>query len=222
MPSNIEKKNGQKKIIIVIVVILVLGIGGYFIFMNWQNQSQTIQTISTNVNSNGSAANSTPEPVKVPTLNKGKADNISIPDRNIETPVIYVTETDEEVFQDALANGVVQYPGSALPGELGNAYIFGHSSDFFWKPGGYKEVFKPLVDIPVDTVVKITDHEGELFIYKVIETKIVGPKDASVLDQYDYERKILTLQTSWPVGTALKRFIAICELDEVATYGEIE
>ena len=66
---------------------------------------------------------------------------------------------------------------------------------------------------------RITNPDGGLFIYHVIETKIVGPKDVSVMDQQNYERKLLTLQTSWPVGTALKRYIAVCEIDEQATYG---
>jgi len=154
-----------------------------------------------------------------PTLERDEPDHISIPDRGIETPVVYVDTVDEKIFQEGLANGVVHYPNTPLPGEFGNPYIFGHSSDYAWKKGDYKKIFKPLVDIPLGTTIRITDHDGQLFVYKVIETKIVGPKDVSVLDQYSYERKMLTLQTSWPVGTALKRYIAIAELDQTATYG---
>ena len=114
---------------------------------------------------------------------------------------------------------MVHFPGTAKPGELGNPYIFGHSSDYFWKPGDYKEVFKPLIDIPLETEIRITNSDGELFIYRVIETKIVSPEEVSVLDQYNYERYLLTLQTSWPLGTALKRYIVIAEMDELATFG---
>jgi sortase A len=159
--------------------------------------------------------------VKRLTLESGEPDHISIPDRGIETPIIYITQdkNNEEGHQEALAKGVVHFPGTAVPGEYGNPYIFGHSSDYFWKPGDYKQIFKPLIDIPLDTEIRITNHDGELFIYRIIETKIVGPKEVSVLDQYNYERKMLTLQTSWPLNTALKRYLAIAELDEEATYG---
>jgi len=211
-----KKKNRQKNIIILLIIVVIVIAGGALVFINWQNRSQTLQTTN---RSQTHLPTSGEREIKRPTLETGEPNHISIPDRNIETPVIYVDETNEEVFQDALAQGVVHYPGSALPGEPGNPYIFGHSSDFFWKPGDYKEVFKLLVDIPLDTIIKITNKEGELFVYKVIETKIVGPKDVSVLNQYDYKHKMLTLQTSWPVGTALKRYIVIAELDEEATYG---
>jgi sortase (surface protein transpeptidase) len=31
-----------------------------------------------------------------------------------------------------LQNGVIRYPGSAKPGDEGNSFIFGHSSNFPW------------------------------------------------------------------------------------------
>lgn len=186
----------------------------------WSNQTQIIETTnSANLNVNQLPTNDDPLPPKRTPLGTGEPNFLSIPDRGIEAPVVFITEADEKVFQEALTRGVVHYPDTALPGEPGNPYIFGHSSDYPWKAGNYKQVFKPLIDIPVGTQVKITNDQGELFIFKVIETKIVGPKDVSVLDQYNYERTMLTLQTSYPLNTALKRYIAVCELDELATYG---
>lgn len=205
-----------------IILVIAAAAVGYLIFVNWQQSSHTIDSansiIEENVNGthHTNATNQKPEPVPLETA---QADFLWIPDRSIETPIQYVDEATEKVFQEALTKGVVHYPGTALPGEYGNPYIFGHSSDYAWKAGNYKQVLKPLVDIPVGTEVRITNPDGELFIYHVIETKIVGPKDVSVMDQFNYERKLLTLQTSWPVGTALKRYIAVCELDEQATYG---
>jgi len=40
----------------------------------------------------------------------------------------------------------------------------------------------------------------------------VSPKDLSVLDQQNFQKKFLSLQTSYPIGTALKRFVAVAEL----------
>jgi sortase A len=92
-------------------------------------------------------------------------------------------------------------------------YIFGHSSDFAWTPGSYKTVFAKLPEIQLGTEIRISDDAGKIYTYKVIETKVVGPKDTSVLTQ-DPAKKLLTLQTSYPVGTALKRFLAVSELVE--------
>lgn len=217
MQLGIRRKKSNKYILIAGLAIVVLMIIGFFVINNWQNSPTFVEINSANAN-NTANTNNQPAIIRTP-LQKGEPDHLSIPDRQIEAPIIYVDEANEKVFQEALAKGVVHYPGTPQPGELGNPYIFGHSSDYAWKPGDYKKVLKPLVDIPIDTKVLVTNHQGELFIYKVKETKIVGPKDVSVLDQYNYEKTMLTLQTSWPVGTALKRFIAVCQLDETATYG---
>jgi len=215
-----KKKKLQKKNWIITVTLLIVAVTvGVFAFISWQNKPTIIQTA--NLNEGQLPTSGEREIVKRPTLENGEPDHISIPDRGIETPIIYITQNknNDEGHQEALAKGVVHFPGTAVPGEYGNPYIFGHSSDYFWKPGDYKQIFKPLIDIPLDTEIRITNHDGELFIYRIIETKIVGPKEVSVLDQYNYERKMLTLQTSWPLNTALKRYLAIAELDEEATYG---
>jgi LPXTG-site transpeptidase (sortase) family protein len=215
-----KKKKLQKKNWIITVTLLIVAVTvGTFAFISWQNKPTIIQTA--NLNKAQLPTSGEREVVKRLTLESGEPDHISIPDRGIETPIIYITQdkNNEEGHQEALAKGVVHFPGTAVPGEYGNPYIFGHSSDYFWKPGDYKQIFKPLIDIPLDTEIRITNHDGELFIYRIIETKIVGPKEVSVLDQYNYERKMLTLQTSWPLNTALKRYLAIAELDEEATYG---
>ena len=139
---------------------------------------------------------------------------LTIRDLGIVAPVIYINEKTETAYQAALQQGVVHYPGTAQPGEFGNAYIFGHSSDYAWAPGNYKTVFAKLPQIKAGTEIRVTDASGAMFRYKVIETKVVWPRDLSVLDQYNYERKMLTLQTSYPLGTALQRFIVVAELQE--------
>ncbi|HCM67668.1 MAG: hypothetical protein A2898_00560 [Candidatus Kerfeldbacteria bacterium RIFCSPLOWO2_01_FULL_48_11] len=211
------KKTKQVRLI-TLGILFLLAIGGTVIFVLWRGSTEVLQVSNVNLSLNVNGQLPTP---RIP-LGTGEPNHISIQDREIEAPVIYVDEVSEPVFQEALSRGVVHYPETPNPGEPGNPYIFGHSSDYFWKPGDYKKVFAPLVDIPLETEVRITNDKGELFIYKVIETKVVGPKDTSVLDQYNNERTMLTLQTSYPIGTALKRYIAVTELDEEATYGPAE
>jgi sortase (surface protein transpeptidase) len=63
----------------------------------------------------------------------------------VNAPVIYDQKTvDEGAFQLALRDGVVHYPGTALPGQPGNVAIFGHSSGQVWAPGNYKFFFTHL------------------------------------------------------------------------------
>lgn len=139
---------------------------------------------------------------------------LRIPSLGIEAPVRSVTEKGEAAYQAALKTGVVRYPGTPEPGRPGNVYIFGHSSDYAWANSPYRAVFALLPNIKIGADFLISDADGVLYTYRVTETRIINPDDFSVLDQYNYKRSMLTLQTSWPLGTALKRFIAIAELVE--------
>ena len=131
---------------------------------------------------------------------------------SIAAPIIYVEQNSEAAFQEGLQKGVVHYPGTPQVGQSGNVYIFGHSSDFIYSSGKFKTVFTLLPKIQIGDLITVSDKGGTPYIYKVIATKIVSPKDLSVLDQQNFQKKFLSLQTSYPIGTALKRFVAVAEL----------
>ena len=158
---------------------------------------------------------SPPPPVsQQPSGPVGEPNLLEIPSLKISAPVIYVNEQSEEVYQAALADGVVHFPGTAEPGQPGNVYIFGHSSDYLFSKGKYKTVFALLPRIENGAEIRISDSQGRQFTYKVFDQKVVSPKDFSVLDQGDGSKKLLTLQTSYPVGTALRRYVVVAELAE--------
>jgi len=123
-----------------------------------------------------------------------------------------VEEKSEKTYQAALQNGVVHYPGTAKPGEAGNVYIFGHSSDYLWSRGNYKTVFALLPRVEIGALVNLSNEEGEIFTYTITDKFVASPKDTQLLSQDTGGKKILTLQTSYPIGTALKRYIVIAEL----------
>lgn len=143
----------------------------------------------------------------------GESNHLSIESLGISAPVIYLDEVTENAFQIALRSGVVHYPGSPKPGEAGNVYLFGHSSDFPTSKGDYKTVFALLPKIKTGAIIELSDDTGKIFRYAVAETKVVSPNDIHVLDQ-DESKHQLSIQTSYPVGTALKRFIVISYLIE--------
>lgn len=142
------------------------------------------------------------------------ANVLSIPSLGITAPIVYADTDSETAFQEALINGVVHYPGTALPGQAGNVYIFGHSSDYIFSKGRYKTVFALLPYIKKGAEIYLSDGQGRQFTYAVSETVIAGSDDIKYLDQYGSRKKLLTVQTSYPVGTALRRFLAIAELKD--------
>jgi len=129
----------------------------------------------------------------------------------IKAPVIYPTERSEAAYQEALIDGVAHYPETASPGEKGNCYIFGHSSDYLFSKGDYKNIFAVLPKIEIGAEIVISGPDGSEFIYTVTESRRVAANDLSVLDQQNYQRKLLTLQTSYPLGTALARWVVVAE-----------
>jgi sortase A len=101
--------------------------------------------------------------------------------------------TDERTLRRAVGH----IPGTALPGQLGNAAIAGHRDTYF----------RPLRNIRHDDEIKVTSLEGS-YRYLVDTTRVVEPADIQVLD--DSNDTILTLVTCYPfyfVGPAPKRFI---------------
>ncbi|HEX5429893.1 MAG TPA: sortase [Patescibacteria group bacterium] len=139
---------------------------------------------------------------------------IIIPSLGITAPLQYASGTSEQEFQDLLAQGVVHYPGTSLPGEAGNAYFFGHSSDYAWSKGKFKTVFALLPRIGIGDSIVISNSQGQKFTYVVQRKMPVSTNAVQYLSQGDKSQTQLTLQTSYPVGTALERYIVIASLKQ--------
>jgi LPXTG-site transpeptidase (sortase) family protein len=143
----------------------------------------------------------------------GTPDRLRIPSLGIDAPVVEAATRTQAAYKIALRSGVTHFPGTAEPGGVGNAYFFGHSSDFPWAPGDYKTVFATLPDIELGAKIYITDHDGNAYAYSATATRVVVPSDLSVLADPGNGKRTLTLQTSYPVGTALRRFIVTAEFE---------
>lgn len=122
----------------------------------------------------------------------------------IDAPIINVETRDNSAVMEGLRDGIVRYAGTADPGKYGNSFLIGHSSDHFWKPGNYKQVFKEINTLEKDDIVKIVQGKNTTY-FKVVEKRIIEPNDFSVLSQSD--KKQITLMTCWPPGTIKKRYI---------------
>lgn len=137
----------------------------------------------------------------------GTPDRIRIPSLEVDAPLVEAATRTQAAYKTALQEGVVHFPGTAEAGDAGNAYFFGHSSDLPWAKGDYKTVFALLPEIEMGAKIYVTDHDGNAFAYVADGTRVVVPSDLSVLADPGNGKRMLTLQTSYPVGTALRRFI---------------
>lgn len=93
-------------------------------------------------------------------------------------------------------------PGTAEPGEPGNAVISAHRDTFF----------RHIYDLKQGDTVEV-QRNGRTYRYAVTSKKIVSPDDVSVLNQT--EKPTLTLITCYPIyyiGPAPKRLIVRAQL----------
>lgn len=115
--------------------------------------------------------------------------------------------TNEKNYQAVLKTGVAHAKGTALPGESGTIYIFGHSTDYPWNIGRYDAYFYPLRYLEEGGEIVIV-YQGENYLYKVTEKKVADANELDYLISTENEEK-LVLQTCWPPGTNWKRLIVI-------------
>lgn len=131
--------------------------------------------------------------------------SISIPKLKIEDAI---TRTDNLDFKKNLSH----FPGTALPGELGNSFITGHSVlPQFSDPKNYNAIFTKLSDLEIGDKINI-EVEGQKYQYIVQYSKVVDPHDLSVLNPISENGKNLTLMTCVPPGTNIKRLVVITSL----------
>ncbi len=142
-------------------------------------------------------------------------DRIVIPSLKVNAPVIEPSlglealkaqdfTTLEDQIHETLLQGVVHYPGTAEPGQKGNAFLTGHSSNVFWELSDYNTVFALLPKIKVGDDIYVTNNLTE-YHYRVVDKKEVQPTDVSALQQGDDYK--LTLVTCTPVGTTFRRLV---------------
>jgi len=141
---------------------------------------------------------------------------VSIDRINIDAPVVLSKDAEEEALQRDLRDGVIHYPGMALPGRRGNSYIAGHSSHYAWSPGSYNSIFQDLNQVVVGDEIIISEvlSNGRTVRhhYQVSMQEEVEADDERIFQ--GSQSSVLTLTTCWPLGTADRRIMIKAHLIE--------
>ena len=145
---------------------------------------------------------------------------ITIPDYTINSPLVYANFDEffaknpdgtfafsekpldsserKSPLQQKLRAGIVCLPFSPFPGELGNSYCIGHSSNYADVISDYNEVLKPIERKgKVGELIQVYDPYGRELTFRIFETEIIESEGAqkAYLPFPDHKR-VLTLQTS--------------------------
>ena len=133
---------------------------------------------------------------ETPDLGEGVA-LIKIPKIGVDRVVV------EGVSVPDLKKGPGHYPGTAMPGQIGNTVISGHRTT-------YGAPFNRLDELKVGDEILVYDRTGP-FKYIVSENKIVSPTAVEVLNTSSDAR--LTLTTCHPKFSAKERLIIVAQLE---------
>ena len=137
---------------------------------------------------------STEETPSRPSFEEGVIGIIEIESINIKYPII------EGADQEALNKGIGHLTETAQIGEKGNCVLCGHNGS---RSG---EFFTQLNKVAVGDLVWIMDDKGDIHTYKVMNTRVVGPRENSIKDTDGTEK--LTLFTCAQSGTM--RYVCDC------------
>lgn len=133
---------------------------------------------------------------------------VIIPKIGLTTPIVFPESKDMDVLKKALNLGVAHYPDSALPGENGNVFIFGHSSNKPFEKNPARTAFTKLSQLENGDEVFI--QSGKIkYVYRVFLREIVDPEETRVYLNSDKPK--LTLSTCWPVGDPKNRIVVEAE-----------
>lgn len=168
----------------------------------------------------------------VPTTTTNPADDVSRPDIHVDLPPIISEDPPpptealgrilipaagvdwimvEGVTTEALNGGPGHMPGTALPGQPGNAVISGHRTTY-GAPFFNIDALQPGDTIQIETLIGV-------HLYEVVEVRIVAPTDVWVTNQVD--GAWLTLTTCNPRYSARERLIVFARLVDGPNYEAI-
>lgn len=133
-----------------------------------------------------------------------------IPKLNIDVPVDFDVHYND--IMEAMNHGVARFsiPGAdALPGQIGNLVISGHSAGDIYSSNPYKFIFSGLERMNTGDLIYV-NYNSVRYTYQVTGSQVVDPSDVQALI-YATDRPVLTLVTCTPLGTSRYRLLLSAE-----------
>ncbi len=130
---------------------------------------------------------------------------LTVPKLRIENAAVEVNSPTLSP-DDALGH----YTGTAIPGQVGNSFIYGHSVlPWFYNPKNYKTIFSTLEDLDTGDRIYI-DINNERLTYIVENKETLYPGEVNPLAETKpafLNESTITLMTCVPPGTKIQRLL---------------
>lgn len=134
----------------------------------------------------------------------------------LDIPKVNVKNAEVQIGGTDLNHSLIQYPGTALPGQAGSPVIFGHSVlRQFYNPSEnnsrrYNSIFSYIMTLEPGDKIYLT-QDNVRYTYVVQSKTEVKPTDTYILSQR-YDTRQLKLVTCVPEGTYLRRGVITAQL----------
>lgn len=138
---------------------------------------------------------------------------------SVDIPRLRIKNAVVAIGGENLKESLIQYGGTANPGELGVPVIFGHSIlRQFYNPGEtnpqrYMSIFSTIMTLEAGDEIYV-NYDGIRYKYVVRKKYQVEPEDIDILAQR-YDQKLLRLITCVPEGTYLHRGVVEAVLEPI-------
>lgn len=140
-----------------------------------------------------------------------KENTLEISQLGIVAPIIHMENSNEKDLHEALDRGVVLFPNSALPGEIGETIILGHSAPPNWPKIKYDWVFSRLNELNGGEEITIHFNHRK-YTYSVAKKAFLNRGEAIPQSDLTNYKNTLVLISCWPPGKDLKRIAVEAEL----------
>lgn len=190
----------------------VISVEASYYYKQWTSKGETYGTTPAPANSLGSLLNEGPA---LPVAPVNTDFSVIIPKIDVNTPVVAdVNPGDKKGYLEALNHGAAHALGTVKPGQVGNSYVFAHSTANPLNIEKYAAVFTLLNKLDIGDRIT-TFYEGKRYDYQIDQKYTVDFNDVSPLTA-TFDRPVLTLQTCDPPGTEFHRLILVSHL--IGTY----
>lgn len=143
---------------------------------------------------------------------KGNAPKINF--YTLSIPKIHVTDALVSTTDYNIDKHLINYLGTSIPADNGNAVIIGHSTlPQLFDPKNYKTIFANAYLLREGDEI-IANIDNIAYTYKIESIRVVDPEDTSAFVQ-TFDNSYLTIITCTPPGTIWKRLVIRSALQKI-------
>lgn len=139
-----------------------------------------------------------------------KENILEIPNISIETKIVFPQTKDVNVLYKYLDSGVIYYPDSVKPTEIGQITILGHSAPPGWPKIKNDTVFSELEKLNIGDEIYL-NLNNKRYTYIVKDKKVID-KGQEIENNLTNKTNVITLVTCYPPGKDYKRLVVFAEV----------